>query len=84
MIETFLINDDPDVRQIAEEHQRTEFKFFVLRRNFERRPIRTRRAALEIHADVLERTPNQTGTIKLLRPSAIEMIRSAEVRLNRR
>lgn len=39
MIETFLINHDADVTQIAEENQRAEFELFILRRRLEHRPV---------------------------------------------
>src|SRR2546423_6824724 len=83
MIEAFFIDYDPDVTKIAEEHQRAELELFCFGRRSHCCPIGSRRSTLEVHADVLKRAPNQSGTIKLFRPGAIEMICRAHVRLNR-
>src|ERR1051326_1154481 len=84
MIEGFAVDDDADVTQIAEEDERPKLKFFALRRHFEGGPIRTLRSTLKIHSHILERAPDQSRTIKLFGASPIEVIISADVRLNRR
>src|SRR5437667_9380794 len=84
MVETFVIGDDADVRQAAEEHQRSELKFFFLWRRRKCRPIRTRRAALKTHAHVLISSPNKAGTIERIGTGSIEVIARSQMRFDRR
>src|SRR6266705_3539268 len=84
MVETFFIGDDADVRQAAEEHQRSELKFFFPWRLRKCCPIRTRRAALKTHSHVLISSPNKAGTIKRIGTGSIEMIARSQMRFDRR
>jgi hypothetical protein len=82
MVKALLVNHNTNVTQVAEEHQGSKPELFAFRRRRHGRPVRTSRTTLEIEAYILKGAPHKARTIKLIRPGAIEMIGSAEVRLN--
>src|SRR5204862_2345142 len=59
VIKPFFIDDDANVPQVAEENQRAKLVLFSLRRGGDRRPVRTRRTAQKLHADLLKGAPNK-------------------------
>jgi len=84
VIETFFVDYDADMAQIAEKYERPEFELLVFGRFRKRGPVGTRWSSLKVDANILERAPNQSGTIELVRTRPIKPIAGSDVRLNRR
>src|SRR5712692_8335774 len=82
VIEALLVGDNTHVRQAAEENQSAELELFFLWRRRKCRPIRTCRAALEIHAHVLKSSPHKAGAIERIRTSPVEVIARSQVLLD--
>ena len=84
VIETFFVDYDADMAQIAEKYERPELELLVFGRFRKRDPVGTRWSSLKVDANILERAPNQSGTIELVRTRPIKPIAGSDVRLNRR
>src|SRR5712691_4299359 len=78
MIEALFVGNDSDVRQAAEENHRPKLELIVFCSRRKRRPIGTRRTALELYSGCLETAPNEPGTVETFRPGAAVMIMRAQ------
>ena len=58
MVETFFIDDDADVTQVAKEYKRSKLELLALWWGFKRGPVRARGTSLKVDANILERPPN--------------------------